>query len=72
MIDSADQLLLTRAIELAEQGMFSVTANPRVGCVLAKNGQVIGRGYHQQAGLGHAEVNALEDARRSNLSLIHI
>ncbi len=68
MIDSADQLLLTRAIELAEQGMFSVTANPRVGCVLAKNGRVIGRGYHQQAGLGHAEVNALEDARRSNRS----
>ena len=66
MIDSADQLLLTRAIELAEQGMFSVTANPRVGCVLAKNGQVIGRGFHQQAGLGHAEVNALEDAQRCN------
>lgn len=63
-IDAADRLLLARAVELAAQGMFSVTANPRVGCVLFNNGQIIGRGYHQRAGDAHAEVNALLDARR--------
>ena len=63
-MDSADQLLLMRSVELAERGMFSVTANPRVGCVLFNNGRIIGRGYHQRAGGAHAEVNALLDARR--------
>ena len=67
-IDSADRLLLTRAIELAELGMFSVTANPRVGCLLFSNGKIIGRGYHQRAGDAHAEVNALRDALRNYTS----
>ena len=65
-MDSADQLLLMRSVELAERGMFSVTANPRVGCVLFNNGRIIGRGYHQRAGGAHAEVNALLDARRQH------
>ncbi len=65
-IDNADRLFLTRAIELAEMGMFSVTANPRVGCVLVNNGRIVGRGYHQRAGDAHAEVNALRDARNNH------
>jgi len=66
IIDSADRLLLMRTVELAEQGMFSVTANPRVGCLLFNNGRIIGRGFHQRAGEAHAEVNALRDARSRN------
>lgn len=64
MLDAADQLFLRRAIEVAERGMFSVTANPRVGCLLVKNGVLLGSGAHLRAGQGHAEVNALADARR--------
>lgn len=43
--------------------MFSVTGNPRVGCVLVKNGVVLGSGAHLRSGEGHAEVNAIADAR---------
>lgn len=64
MIDAADTLLLLRAIELAESGVFSVTANPRVGCVLVKGEQLLGEGFHQRGGDAHAEVNALKDARQ--------
>jgi len=69
-IDAADRLLLLRSVELAALGMCSVTANPRVGCLLFNHGQVIGRGYHQRAGDAHAEVNALRDARTHHNSAI--
>ncbi len=64
MLDAADRLFLQRAVEVAEQGMFSVTANPRVGCLLVKNGMLLGSGAHLRSGQGHAEVNALADARQ--------
>ncbi|WP_149981198.1 bifunctional diaminohydroxyphosphoribosylaminopyrimidine deaminase/5-amino-6-(5-phosphoribosylamino)uracil reductase RibD [Pseudoalteromonas rhizosphaerae] len=50
---------MTRAIELAKQGRFTTTPNPNVGCVLVKNDVIVGEGFHQVAGQGHAEVNAL-------------
>jgi diaminohydroxyphosphoribosylaminopyrimidine deaminase/5-amino-6-(5-phosphoribosylamino)uracil reductase len=50
------------AIELAKRGRTS--PNPRVGCVVVKNGQIIGRGYHREAGLPHAEIEALNDVKR--------
>jgi len=62
MLDAADRLFLQRAIEVAERGMFSVTANPRVGCLLVKNSVLLGSGAHLRGGQGHAEVNALADA----------
>lgn len=52
------------ALQLAERGMFTTAPNPRVGCVVVKNGQVIGEGYTQPAGQAHAEVQALNDAQR--------
>jgi diaminohydroxyphosphoribosylaminopyrimidine deaminase / 5-amino-6-(5-phosphoribosylamino)uracil reductase len=58
-----DRAFMTRALELAAQGMFTAAPNPRVGCVIVKDGVVIGEGWHEQAGLPHAEVNALADAR---------
>ncbi len=63
MMDAIDRLFLERAVALAERGMFSVTANPRVGCIIVKDGRVLGRGAHLRAGEGHAEVNAIADAR---------
>lgn len=56
-----DQRYMQRAIDLAERGLYTTSPNPRVGCVLVRDGQVIGEGYHARAGLGHAEVNAIAD-----------
>jgi len=50
---------MARAISLAKQGMYTTDPNPRVGCVIVKDGKIIGEGYHRKAGEGHAEVNAL-------------
>ena len=55
-------LYMARAIALAKKGLYSTDPNPRVGCVLVKDGEVVGEGYHQKAGEGHAEVNALRAA----------
>ncbi len=62
MITGADQAHLAEAIELAGRGLYTATPNPRVGCVIAQGERVLGRGWHQWAGQGHAEARALEDA----------
>lgn len=54
-----DSMYMARAIELAKKGLYTTDPNPRVGCVLVKRGQVIAEGWHQRAGYGHAEVEAL-------------
>lgn len=56
---SQDHDYMTRAIELAKKGRFTSTPNPNVGCVLVKDDVIVGEGFHQVAGQGHAEVNAL-------------
>ena len=53
------------AIDIADNGREKVFPNPRVGCVIVKNGKVIGRGWHKCFGGNHAEVNALLDAGNS-------
>jgi diaminohydroxyphosphoribosylaminopyrimidine deaminase/5-amino-6-(5-phosphoribosylamino)uracil reductase len=53
---------MTRALELARQGLFTTDPNPRVGCVIATGGKVVGEGWHQRAGGAHAEVFALAAA----------
>jgi len=53
---------MTRALELAKLGLYTTTPNPRVGCVLVRDGYIIGEGWHQRAGGPHAEVHALADA----------
>ena len=57
-----DHLFMTRALQLAEQGLYTTMPNPRVGCVIVKNGQIIGEGAHLIAGQPHAEVFALRQA----------
>lgn len=56
---AADHGFMARALHLAARGIFTTTPNPRVGCVLVRNGSVIGEGWHEQAGEPHAEINAL-------------
>lgn len=53
---------MAEAIRLAELGLWSTSPNPRVGCVLVRQGQVVGAGWHRQAGAPHAEVLALAAA----------
>ncbi|AVH15314.1 bifunctional diaminohydroxyphosphoribosylaminopyrimidine deaminase/5-amino-6-(5-phosphoribosylamino)uracil reductase RibD [Acinetobacter indicus] len=57
-----DQIWMQRAIELARLGQYSTKPNPNVGCVIIKDGQLVGEGYHPRAGQPHAEVFALRDA----------
>lgn len=64
-VSDFDYAMMARALRLAEQGLYSTAPNPRVGCVICKQQQVIAEGYHQVAGQGHAEVNALAQAGES-------
>mgnify|MGYP000990932540 FL=1 len=57
-----DQRSMTRALELARKGVYSTHPNPRVGCVIVVDGQVVGEGWHARAGEPHAEVHALRQA----------
>ena len=50
------------ALELARQGIFSTAPNPRVGCVIVKGGEAIGKGFHVRSGEPHAEAHALREA----------
>ena len=59
---AADAAWMARALQLAAKGLYTTGVNPRVGCVLVKDGQIIGEGWHERAGEGHAEVMALRDA----------
>jgi diaminohydroxyphosphoribosylaminopyrimidine deaminase/5-amino-6-(5-phosphoribosylamino)uracil reductase len=61
---ASDQEYMALAIQLAKQGLYTTSPNPRVGCVLVKNDEIIGQGFHITAGEGHAEVNALADAEQ--------
>lgn len=53
---------MARALELARRGLYTAHPNPRVGCVLVKDGRLVGEGYHARAGEPHAEVHALRSA----------
>jgi diaminohydroxyphosphoribosylaminopyrimidine deaminase/5-amino-6-(5-phosphoribosylamino)uracil reductase len=54
-----DAACMARALRLAERGLYTTDPNPRVGCVIAKDGRVLGEGWHERAGGPHAEVVAL-------------
>jgi len=56
------QEIMAKAIKLAQKGCYTTHPNPRVGCILIKNKQIIGQGYHYKAGRPHAEREAIKDA----------
>ena len=62
MFSAADHGFMARALRLAELGLFTTTPNPRVGCVIVRDGAVVGEGWHRRAGEAHAEVHALAAA----------
>jgi diaminohydroxyphosphoribosylaminopyrimidine deaminase/5-amino-6-(5-phosphoribosylamino)uracil reductase len=57
-----DEHWMEQAIELARCGLYTTHPNPRVGCVIVKDGKLVGKGFHFRAGEAHAEVHALRDA----------
>ncbi len=63
MYTDLDRGFMTRALELARLGLATTTPNPRVGCVVVRDGRIIGEGHHVRAGEPHAEVHALIAAR---------
>lgn len=65
-----DHQYMARAIILAKKGHYTTSPNPRVGCVLVNEGKVIGEGFHFKAGEGHAEVNAIAQAKTNAPDLI--
>ena len=60
---SDDRSFMRRALALAERGLYTTTPNPRVGCVVVKDGSIVGEGWHARSGEAHAEQAALDDAR---------
>jgi diaminohydroxyphosphoribosylaminopyrimidine deaminase/5-amino-6-(5-phosphoribosylamino)uracil reductase len=64
-----DHELMRRALELAARAMYHATPNPRVGCVIAREGRILGEGFTQPPGFNHAEIEALLDARRNGHDL---
>jgi len=65
---NSDEKYMLMALGLAERGLGSVEPNPMVGCVIVKDGEVIGQGFHEEFGQAHAEINALADCVRNGYS----
>lgn len=63
MYTAVDQQMMAEALAEAQKALYLSNPNPRVGCVIAKEGKVIGRGFTQAVGKAHAEVQALADAK---------
>jgi len=59
---NSDHAYMARALELARKGLYSTHPKPRVGCVIVRDGEVVGEGWHARAGEPHAEVHALRQA----------
>lgn len=62
MFSAADHEFMAHALQLARRGLFTTTPNPRVGCVVVRDGTVVGEGWHVRAGEAHAEAHALSAA----------
>jgi diaminohydroxyphosphoribosylaminopyrimidine deaminase/5-amino-6-(5-phosphoribosylamino)uracil reductase len=63
MYSAVDHQFMSEALAEAQKALYLSNPNPRVGCVIVKNGQVIGRGFTQKVGNAHAEVQALANAK---------
>lgn len=57
-----DHQCMANALQLARLGLETTHPNPRVGCVITRDGIVVGKGWHRKAGEAHAEINALNEA----------
>ncbi len=59
---AVDHGMMARALQLAERALWTTSPNPRVGCVVVRDGEIVGEGWHEKAGEPHAEVHALRAA----------
>ncbi|MGH2576020.1 MAG: bifunctional diaminohydroxyphosphoribosylaminopyrimidine deaminase/5-amino-6-(5-phosphoribosylamino)uracil reductase RibD [Ignavibacteria bacterium] len=64
-----DEKMMRHCIELAKKGTGYVSPNPLVGAVIVKDGKIISEGYHKKFGSSHAEINAINSAKRKGLDL---
>jgi diaminohydroxyphosphoribosylaminopyrimidine deaminase/5-amino-6-(5-phosphoribosylamino)uracil reductase len=62
MHNRLDREMMARALRLARRGLYTTRPNPRVGCVLVRDGDIVGEGWHERAGGPHAEAVALQQA----------
>jgi diaminohydroxyphosphoribosylaminopyrimidine deaminase/5-amino-6-(5-phosphoribosylamino)uracil reductase len=68
MISKQDTAFMRRALELAQNGKGYVSPNPLVGCVIVKNNEIIGEGWHERYGEAHAEVNTIVSCKKNGYS----
>ena len=69
----ADEKFMTRALKLAARGINTTHPNPRVGCVVVADGEIVGEGWHERAGESHAEIIALRAAgKRAKNATVYI
>ena len=61
-MDLLNCVFMNRAFELAKKGLNTTMPNPRVGCVIVKDGKIVGEGYHRWTGQDHAEIIAIKSA----------
>ncbi|MDA1106884.1 MAG: bifunctional diaminohydroxyphosphoribosylaminopyrimidine deaminase/5-amino-6-(5-phosphoribosylamino)uracil reductase RibD [Proteobacteria bacterium] len=57
-----DHAHMAHALQLAARGLYTAHPNPRVGCVIVRDGEIVGAGWHQRTGEAHAEIHALQQA----------
>ena len=69
MFGASDETFMRRALELAAMAMNHATPNPRVGCVLVRDGAIIAEGFTQRPGEQHAEAHAIKNGRSKGVSL---
>ncbi len=69
MFSAADETHMRRALELAALAMNHATPNPRVGCVIVRDGRVLAEGFTQKPGEAHAEAHAIRNARAKGVDL---
>ena len=62
-----DKIYMRRCVELAKKAVGKTYPNPMVGAVIVHNGKIIGEGYHQKAGMPHAEINAIDSVQDKTL-----
>lgn len=68
----SDEYYMARAIKLAHNGLYTTDPNPRVGCVLVREGRILAEGWHARAGEGHAEVEALKRTDHAECATVYV
>ncbi len=63
-----DREMMSQALKLAAKGRFTTLPNPTVGCVIVADGKIVGQGFTRPAGGNHAEIEALETARDTDIT----